>query len=365
MTDYDALPSLEDILRPMSEESAVGHDLRQDTSPQSLYFLMRDARAEARAEERASDTDPELVPGLSRSWAVVDELARQALTQHTKDLEIAVWWTESLVRRSGMSGLAFGAELLSGLIAQFWDNGLFPSPDEDGVEGRIAPIAGLGGHAGSGTLLQPLRKLILFRLDSGKPLTLWQFEQARETVGLSAEAKKKLRPASELLTFSELEYQARSIGRESLEILDEQTARAITAWQNLERALAETAKDSAPGLSHIREFLTTLQRRIKQYVPQEIAPTSEMESSVREEQESALTQNQERSGETREELLQEILRIAALFRTNEPNSPLGFTLEDAVRRSRLGWPDLLREMMPEAAGRSALLKSFGIKPPSD
>jgi type VI secretion system protein ImpA len=242
---------------------------------------------------------------------------------------------------------------------------LFPLPDEDGIEGRITPIAGLNGYAGSGTLMQSLRKLTLFHGNNGKPLAFWQFEQARETVGLDAAAKAKLRLAADLPDLKELEHQARSIGRESLAVLEKQTAQAMAAWQKLQKALAEAAKDSAPRLSDIQEFLTLLQRRIRQYIPQEASPLPEIELLVQEEQGIAQKQNQARPSETREELLQEILRIAALFRANEPNSPLGFTLEDAVRRSRLAWPDLLREMMPEAAGRSAFLTSFGIKPPSN
>jgi type VI secretion system protein ImpA len=73
----------------------------------------------------------------------------------------------------------------------------------------------------------------------------------------------------------------------------------------------------------------------------------------------------DRSGPNRETLLTEIVRIATLFRTAEPNSPLGYTLEEAVRRARLGLPELLKEMMPDAAPRTALLSSLGIRPGSE
>lgn len=69
--------------------------------------------------------------------------------------------------------------------------------------------------------------------------------------------------------------------------------------------------------------------------------------------------------ETREDMLREITRIAAYFRANEPHSPLSYTLEDAVRRARLGLPDLLKEMMPELAARSTVLSGLGIRPPDE
>ncbi len=67
----------------------------------------------------------------------------------------------------------------------------------------------------------------------------------------------------------------------------------------------------------------------------------------------------------RETLLIEISRIAALFRKAEPNSPIGYTLDEAVRRARLGLPELLKEMMPEAGPRAALLVGLGIRSTTD
>ncbi len=52
-------------------------------------FRMRDARSEARAEERLADNDPGAEGGVSRHWKIVRELAVEALTKSTKDLEIA------------------------------------------------------------------------------------------------------------------------------------------------------------------------------------------------------------------------------------------------------------------------------------
>ena len=51
------------LLAPIAGEAPAGTDLREDFSPNSLYFRLRDARAEARDAERAADaprspTDP-------------------------------------------------------------------------------------------------------------------------------------------------------------------------------------------------------------------------------------------------------------------------------------------------------------------
>jgi type VI secretion system protein ImpA len=66
----------------------------------------------------------------------------------------------------------------------------------------------------------------------------------------------------------------------------------------------------------------------------------------------------------REQALRQLTEIAAWFRRNEPSSPIGFTLDEAVRRARLGWPELVAELVSDETARHSLLISAGIKPPS-
>jgi type VI secretion system protein ImpA len=50
---------------------------------------------------------------------------------------------------------------------------------------------------------------------------------------------------------------------------------------------------------------------------------------------------------TRDDMLRELERVADFFRRSEPHSPLAYTLEEAVRRGRLTWPELLSEVVPD------------------
>ena len=65
--------------------------------------------------------------------------------------------------------------------------------------------------------------------------------------------------------------------------------------------------------------------------------------------------------ETREDMLRELGQIAAFFRRTEPHSPLSYTLDEAVRRGRLSLPELLEELVPDAASRGQILMQLGIK----
>jgi type VI secretion system protein ImpA len=68
--------------------------------------------------------------------------------------------------------------------------------------------------------------------------------------------------------------------------------------------------------------------------------------------------------ESRDDMLKELERIAAYFRRTEPQSPLSYTLEEAVRRGRMSWPDLIAEIVTDAATRDNILMQLGIRPPA-
>ena len=55
--------------------------------------------------------------------------------------------------------------------------------------------------------------------------------------------------------------------------------------------------------------------------------------------------------------------IAAFFLRTEPLSPLSYTLQDAVRRGRMTWPELLAEIVPDWTTRATILTRLGIKSP--
>lgn len=363
VADQSDLSDLQHLVRPISDEKPAGSDPRLDVSPQSLYFRLRDARSEARAAERAADNDPAVEAGGARHWLAVRALAVEALAGTGKDIEIAAWLAESLVRTDGLVGLTVGAQLLAELVAGYWDTGLFPTPDEDGVVGRTAPVAGLNGEGGNGTLLQPLRKLILYERADGTPVTFWRFEQAEEAEALDP-ARRTQRLAAGALPFAQLEAEAKAIGRDRLGVILRDVLLTIEAWRALDAALAGAAQADAPPTGRVLELLDKLRRIAERYAPQ-TEPVAELAVLAAIAPGDGAAPPPANRAETREDMLREITRIAAYFRANEPHSPLSYTLEDAVRRARLGLPDLLKEMMPELAARSTVLSGLGIRPPDE
>jgi type VI secretion system protein ImpA len=351
------------ILSAFEGEMAAGDDLRLDASPQSLYYRLRDARAAARAEERAADDDPAAGGAVSAYWGIVQALAIEALESRSKDVEIAAWLAESLTRHEGLAGLADGAAIISGLIGRFWSNGLFPVDDRDDPEGRLIAITGLSGQDRDGSLLQPLRKTILFELDDGTSITFWEYERSRD---VAAGGKAAPRTTSNAPSFDALEAAAQRNGRASLAALGRDATMALAAWATIDDAVGRVAgPEAAPSTGRVTALLETLRKTAARYHPiTETVPGGSVETEAGK---PATEAERPAAPDTasREAMLEQILQIAVAFRRAEPGSPISYTLEEAVRRARLSWPDLLRELIPDLPPRSSVLVGLGIRPPSE
>ena len=354
------------LLAPISPEAPAGPDLRQDYSPDSLYYRLRDARSEARAAERATDagnTDAAALP----HWRVVRDLAIEALSQRSKDIEIATWCTEALLRDSGLVGLAAGCRLLASLAETYWDD-VFPQPDEEGLAGRLAPIAGLNGVGGEGTVLQPLRRTVLFARPDGAPFEFWDYLRSAETAAIGDAERRQQRIDSGVLPFETVENEARAAGEAQLAQLRDRAAEAAGAWQALGQVLDQRAGADGPPTGQVLDLLQQIEGVAKRFarpeagVPEGVAaaPSAEVMGTDRP---ASIAAPRADGLASREDALRALAQIAEFFRRTEPLSPITYTLQEAVRRSRLTWPELLEEIVPDAASRSAILSSLGIRPP--
>lgn len=370
---------LEAILAEIPGDQPVGTDLREDYTPTSVYFRLRDARADARDAERQADSPDRQGDGggdeaLAGKWRPVATLAAGALKESTKDLEIATWLTEALVRTAGLEGLKAGAEVIGRLVERYWD-GIFPLPEEGDMEFRVAAVAGLSGQGADGTLMQPLRKLPLFTRPDGSPFCLWQYQSSLELSGILDPERREQRIAAGVVPFEEVENEARAAGKTHWSAQRTMLADAMTAWEAMGRILDEKAGPASPSGIRVRDALQLMLDTCNRFAPAEgegeggSAPAGGQTAVV------AVAAGSVAAAATpgvplvngpiagREQALRQLEEIADWFKRNEPNSPIGYTLDEAVRRARMAWPELVAELIADEGSRSALLTSLGMKRP--
>ncbi len=125
------MPLSTELLNPISIEKPGGENVRYST----IYDRIKEARRE----------DDELSQGDWRrerktaDWPAVINLASDALATRSKDLQLAVWLTEALVKQRGYEGLLDGLILCRELINQYWDH-LYPELEDSDAEMRAAPL---------------------------------------------------------------------------------------------------------------------------------------------------------------------------------------------------------------------------------
>jgi len=360
---------LDVLLKPFDGEKPAGEDPREDFSPQAPYRALRAARNTARTTERAADADPTAEQSPPPEWRAVRQLGVKMLAETCKDLEVAAWLTEALVRSEGLAGLSVGARLITGLTQTFWDQGLLPSIEQDGIAERISPVEGLSGATGDGTIVQPLRKLVLFNRPDGTPVPLWGWDQSVKLRGESDANRVKQRIAAGVVPFDDLERDARVAGPTAFAALRANVKDAMAAWQEMADTLDAIAGSEGPSTTRVRAVLEALLEVAGRFAPPEAAepePSAPVEESVAADGSAPVAVAggpvvMQQAPVTREDMLRELGKIADFFRRTEPHSPLSYTLDEAVRRGRLTLPELLEELVPDVNARGAILTQLGIK----
>lgn len=116
------MPLRGDILEPIAGANPAGVHLRYEA-------IFSEIKAARRSDDDGARR-PEDPPPKAADWPKVVELTSNALATQSKDLELAGWLTEALLRREGLPGLKSGLELIRELIVRYWPS-LFP-PLADG-----------------------------------------------------------------------------------------------------------------------------------------------------------------------------------------------------------------------------------------
>ena len=336
------MPLREDLLTPVAGDNPGGTNLRYDP----IYDKIKEARRE----------DEDLNQGVWQTERKVADhpfvirTCQELIATRSKDLQLAVWLTESLVKREGFGGLLEGLNLCHGLLEKFWDH-LFPEAEEGDLGMRAAPLDYIGSK-----LADPIKMVPLNRVGH----SWFKLNEARTIVGYekdkTGDANKKAR---------EKQIKEGKLAPEEFDKSFEETPKAFyaTAEKNLDLSLAALAAlgakceekfgDDAPTfgkvkqtLEEVRHSVHALLQKKRETEPDPVEETATEQGAVVEGEERvdgpavaggprmfSVTGPQEPA--ERRQAIDQVAAAAAFLRRREPTSPAPYLMMRGLRWGEL------------------------------
>lgn len=357
---------LDRLLHPISDESPSGESLRYS----GIYDQIVEARrADDNLNQGAWQTELKVA-----DYHRVIELAEPALTSQTKDLQIAVWFSESLIRIHGFPGLRDSLKLITGLQENFWET-LHPEIDEGDMEGRANAISWFETACGDSA------KIAKYTGGQRYGYADWQdsqiFDIPENIESMSTEEQAKV---------AALKVQVEKEGRVTAEMWKKEIAatrrlaveqanftieECWEAFKELNRVIEEKYDlKQAPGTSKFRKTLEDIHTQVKKLLEEKRLEEPDPEPEEEVEGESAQSGDGTAAGakgggnlagsiQNRKDALKRLAEIADFFQKTEPHSPVSYLVQRAVKWGNMPLENWLQDVIKDESILSQLRQTLG------
>lgn len=237
------MPLRDDLLNPIPGENPSGVNLRYDRVSEQIK--------EARTESDASVLGDLATPKRA-DYKLVIKLAGEALATKSKDLQLAAWLTEALVKREGIGMIEPCLKLMLDLQEQFWET-LYPEIDEGDPGMRAVPIEWAANRIAEILREAPITK---------DGLNFYQYRESR-TIGYEADAESNdaKREARELaiadgkVTGEDFDKAFAATPKSSYVTMDEAFHASMETMEALQLYCEGKYGDDGPGFGKLRNAL--------------------------------------------------------------------------------------------------------------
>lgn len=329
--------NLEHLLSDISPESPCGENLEEDA-----VFLQLEDEARFVEERQMGDT---ILPAEEPDWNNVRRLALELL-ERTRDVQVAMHLTCSLLRTDGFNGLNQGLILLNGWLEKYWDF-VYPlqDPEDDYPMLRINTLSSLNDY----TLVRgPINHIPLVHSAIGE--LSWR---DIEIAGGKASPVGSDTP----LEMSVIDAAFDDIGPKVLQNLLLSVKQSLEKVQGINTIVIDKADAvNVPDLS----ALTSLLQGIAKFVGDKLQQRQLTETA------SDVAEIEVQAGEgtvdagiekkvlkqtgihNRNDVVRAIDEICKYFERYEPSSPIPFLLLRAKKLLAMNFMEILQDMTPDA-----------------
>ncbi len=364
MSDELQKPAVIDIdamLQPVSDDSPSGENLRYS----GLYDEISEAR---RADDDLNQGEWQTELKVADYRRVI-EVAVDALTTQTRDIQIAAWLSEALIKQHGFLGLRDSMKLLCGLQLNFWDT-LHPEIDEGDMEGRANAISWFEIQAAECIQTVPITGSKGYTFRDWEDSKVFKFsenadidsaEQTRQN-DLRAQAEKQHRVTGDMWA-AEVASTRRSKCEEINFVIEE----CGTELDNLNRTIEEKFdRNQMPGLNNLKKSLDAVHTQVKKLLE---------EKRIEEPDETDLPAVEGAVGEdgtprasggfggpisSRRDALVRLNEIAEFFHRTEPHSPISYIVQRAVKWGNMPLELWLQDVIKDESVLHSLRQTLGL-----
>ena len=356
---------LEAILSPISEENPSGESMRYS----GLYDEINEARrADDDVEQGEWKTELKVA-----DFRKVIELAEPALIKDTKDLQIAVWFSEALVKEHGFKGLRDGLKMVSGLQDKFWET-LFPEIDEGDEEGRANALSWMDtqtAFAVKGVVITQGDSYNFFNYEDSKRFDFPDNINVLPAADQERIQKLQAQADEERRVTGEMWRKAKSLSRRAFY---EETALVIeecwTEYNELNRIVEEKFdRNQAPGLYNLKKSLDEIQTIVNKLLEEKRLEEPDEIEEIEEigEDGEPVAAGGGKGGvstaagaiQNRKDALKRLSDLAVFFNKTEPHSPISYLIQRAVTWGEMPLERLLMDIIKDESVVSEIRQTLG------
>lgn len=367
---------VEALLTPIPGDNPAGGALR--------YTGVYDAIQEARRSDDNLDRGEWVRETKTADWQAVIEIASEALMNQSKDLQIAVWLVEGVLKRHGFAGLRDGLRLLWELQERFWES-LHPViQEEDDIEFRVAPLEWLNAKLPLSILQLPVTCST-----SGELYSWLHWEESRSVDNLRRRDEEAMQAAladgkiageqfDKAVQTTPLTYHQTLF--DDLHLIGEE-------YQKLDQCVDAKFGQEAPSLLELKKAMTNCCTLVEDILkkrgglrPQPVASVADMsggslaQGQSYQEASTAMptTVSFAREGapmssstlslepQDRADALRRLAAVAEYFRRTEPHNPVAYLVQRAVRWGKMPLEEWLPYVIRDESVLDSVRETLGL-----
>ncbi len=342
-----------EVLAPLSAQSPCGEDL--SFSPEF------DRIQEARREDDPTVDYGEWQTTLKQAdWKAVVDTCADLLARRSKDLRLAAWLAEGMVKTGGLRGLAEGMETNAHLLERFGRQ-IHPQPEDGDQERRIGTLSWFAARMAQLARQIPLTAAQGYSLNDYEAARLFQLQlQRNPDVALDGDDKLTLEQFAAAVAKTDKALYAQWLV---------EAQRCTFALAELDKACNALFGADGPSfallgntIEAVCERLQTIAREVGALpnVPSVAAGLSDDDASVP--LPTSLSPKTASDAITNRTQALELLRqVAAYFRHAEPHSPVAYLADKAAHWGSLPLHAWLRAVVKDRGSLGHIEELLGLE----